>query len=716
MKASYRWIRALVPELTASPTELSVRLSAAGIAVDGVQRYGAGGEACVLAKVVSVRPHPTKSGLRLVTVDAGAPPQEVVCGAPNVPEPGGLVVLAKLGAHLPAKGMTIERRAIGGIVSEGMLCSEAELGLSDESDGIMVLDASLGAPGEALFAAIPEAEDTIYELDLTPNRPDCLGHVGIARDVAAIYGLSWSMPVAEAPSRSSGVTIDSLAKVVVEDPERCPHYGAASVVDVKIAPSPRWARYRLASLGVRPISNVVDITNLVMLEYGHPMHAFDLDRVAKKSEGVATIFVRRARDGEKLVTLDGVDRALSADDLVICDASGPVALAGIMGGATSEIHAGTTKVLFECAYFEPRGVRRTSRRQGLHTESSHRFERGVDPGDVHHVLLRAQSMTTTLAGGASTAGEINVAGAPVLRREVSLRASRLDALLGIAVPFAEATAILERLGCERRDAQDGAARFVVPTHRPDIAREVDLIDEVVRVRGLSEIPAILPKLRPSREAGGREETARIVRAAAVELGLSEAITYSFVAAADLEKVGAPRPSVILKNPLSELQSVMRTSLLPALLAALGSARRHGERDVRMFTMGPLFLEGTKGGLPDERLSFAAVLAGDRPGHLARPEPIDVWDAKGLAQGLVVRLARREARIVALGEADRPKHLHPRGAAAIFVNDARVGALGPVHPDMVDALDLGGDAMIVEIDVLALASGGRTGFPLGRSTG
>ncbi len=695
MRASYRWLRALVPQLTASPAELAQRFTAAGLEVEATHAYGEASAACVVAKVVATKAHPSKSGLRLVTVDRGAGTLlEVVCGAPNVPDPGGLVVLAPLGARLPAKGLTIERRAIGGVSSEGMLCSEAELGLTDEAGGILVLPAGTAEPGTSLDKAVPATSDTLFEIGLTPNRPDCLGHHGLARDAAALYGLPWAPPEPDAPGRAIQGKVDSYAKVIVEDPERCPHYAAAVVVDVTLGPSPLWLRYRLSALGVRPISNVVDITNLVLLEYGHPMHAFDLDRVRG-----ATIFVRRAREGETLATLDGVTRTLVADDLVITDAVGPVALAGVMGGANSEIGPTTKRVLLECAYFEPRGVRRSSRRHALHTESSHRFERGVDPGDIPDALTHAASLLTHLAGGAAVPGAIHAMGKPFEPRVVALRSKRLEHLLGTAVPLAQATEILERLGCKLRSARDGVAEVAVPSHRPDIAREVDLIEEVARVRGMDAIPTVLPAIRPSRDEGPRERLLVRARRAAVELGLCEAVTYGFVRRDALERVGAPEPAVVLRNPLSSDQEVMRTSLLPGLLDVLARARRHGERDVRLFSLGSVYLSGDR---PEERLAFAALLAGDRPAYLAKPEPLDVWDAKGLAEGFLRRVTGRVADVRALPEGERPPRLHPRGAARVSLAGASVGTLGPLHPDLVDAFDLEAGALVVEIDLGALA--------------
>jgi phenylalanyl-tRNA synthetase beta chain len=707
MKASHQWLRTLVPALPDDPGELAARFTAAGLEVEAMHAYGAGSETCVVARVVSAKPHPSKSGLRLVTVDRGGASQEVVCGAPNVPDPGGLVVLAPLGTYLPAKGMTIERRAIGGVTSEGMLCSEQELGLGDDGDGIMILPAGIAAPGALLTEAIPGARDTIFEIGLTPNRPDGLGHIGLAREAAALFGVPFAMPLPGAPARTSSEKLESLVSVEIQDPERCPHYAAAVLVGATIGPSPAWMRYRLASLGVRAISSAVDITNWVTLEYGRPMHAFDLDRVTG-----AKIIVRRAKDGEKLRTLDGTLRALSPDDLVICDGGGPLALAGVMGGGDSEISATTTRVLLECAYFEPRGVRRSARRHAMHTEASHRFERGVDHGSTEGAILRASSLMSEIAGAAAVPGVTMVVARPIANGVARLRAARLEQLLGVAVPASESRAILQRLGLVRRgESRDGADEYELPTHRPDLAREEDLIEEVARVRGYDKIPTVLPAIRPTREESARDDIAKRVRHAAVELGLSEAITPSFVSPSELEALGAPASTVILANPLNELQSVMRTSMLPGLLRAVSNARRHGERDVRLFGVGPVFLAGEGGAsgdakLPEERMSFAAVLSGDRDAHLARAQGVDVYDGKGLALGLVVRLARRAAETRALSDGERPKHLHPRAAAAVSVEGREVGRIGLLHPDVADALGVGGpagaaDVIVVEIDLAAL---------------
>jgi phenylalanyl-tRNA synthetase beta chain len=718
MRVSYRWLRELLPSLEASPDEVADRLTRAGLEVEKTTSLGEGLERVMIAAVRRVEPHPSRDRLRLVTVDTGDGEQRIVCGAPNVPEPGGLVVFAPVGTTLPAAGLTIEARPIAGVESAGMLCSEAELGLSDDSDGIVVLPPGAATPGALLSTVIPESSDTIFEVGITPNRPDALGHVGVARDLAAVLRLPFEPPRTKEKPRTARASIDSLLQVEVREPAACPIYGATVIDDVTIAPSPAWLRYRLHALGVRPISNVVDVTNLILLELGQPLHAFDHALVTG-----ARIVVRRAAEGEAFTTLDGVARKLSAGDLVIADAEAASALAGVMGGQRSEIRATTKRVILECAYFDPRGIRRTARRHALSTESSYRFERGVDWGGLPAALERATALLATIASGEVVEGSIILRGAPLERPQMRLRSKRLDALLGVHVPFDEAIGTLRRLGLTvtPTDGDDGpGANVVGASHRPDISREADLVEEVARVRGLDSIPTVLPSIlpQPPRTAGLLE---RAVLREASSLGLSEAITYAFVSEKEQAAVGAPEAVVRLDLPMSEDRNVMRTSLLPGLLDALRRARRRGEAGARLFTVGARFLPATKtadspsrprpasdnGVLPEERPSFAAVLAGPRPSHLSRPVEMDVLDAKGLAVELVQRITGRAPQVASMS-VDTLTHLHPRGAAWISVDGVRVGSLGPLHPDVIESLDLGGPAQIVELDLAALE-------PLGRPT-
>jgi phenylalanyl-tRNA synthetase beta chain len=706
MKASFRWLQGLLPQIQGSPADLADRLTGAGLEVEAVSSFGAGLETLLVVAVRTVEPHPSRSGLRIVTVDRGGGRDErVVCGAPNVPDPGGLVVMAPLGAHLDACGVTVLAREIGGVKSEVMLCSEEEMGLAPgggHGEGILVVPPGSAAAGTPFLTAVPEASDTIFDIAVTPNRGDALCHFGLARELAALYGLPWTRPAPRASTRVIPGHAGEHATVVVQDKERCPHYGAAVVHGVEIAPSPRWLRYRLWSLGVRPISNVVDVTNMVLLEVGHPMHAFDLDRVRGR-----TIVVRRAAPGEALRTLDGVDRLLSADDLVICDGAGPVALAGVMGGETSEISSGTKNVLLECACFEPRGIRRAARRHALHTESSHRFERGVDRGPVRESLAHAAALIADLAGGGVVDGAIHESADPPAPRVAELRSARLDALLGTTVPFGEATAILGRLGFGVRPKQGDPATVVVelPTFRQDVSREADLIEEVARVRGLDAIPTVIPAIKPQPPRDAHALEGR-VRGAAVALGLSEAVTYGFTSPKDLAAVGAPEAAVVIANPLSEERSVMRTSLLPGLLEAVARARRHGEGDLMLFTLGARFVPASSGPLPDERASFAAVLAGNRRTHLGKRQPFDVYDAKGLAVEIVERVTLHRSEVVAM-PTGVARHFHPRGAARLALSGHVVGAFGPLHPDVLEAWRLDDVPVVaVEIDLGELAAVGR----------
>jgi phenylalanyl-tRNA synthetase beta chain len=450
---------------------------------------------------------------------------------------------------------------------------------------------------------------------------------------------------------------------------------------------------------VRPISNVVDVTNLVLLEHGQPMHAFDLAKVRG-----AQVHVRTAREGEPFTTLDGVARQLTADDLVVCDGEGPVALAGVMGGANSEISPETRAVLLECAYFDPRGVRRASRRHGLHTESSHRFERGTDPAILASALGRCVELLGEV-GYASATLPRYVHGASVVleprrvpRPRVRLRAAFMRRVLGLDLPFMAARVLLERLGCdvEPEAGADEALVATVPTHRPDLTREIDLVEEVVRVHGIDRVASDLPAVRGTREHGPREATERRVRALAAGAGLSETITFRFTSPRALAAACAPVAAVELANPINDHQTVMRTSLLPGLLEAVASARRHGVRSASLFALGPIFLPATPGDLPEERPTFTAVLSGERSGWLTKPAPVDVWDAKGVAVALVQGLTGRTPEASAYPAEERPRHLHPRAAGRLTLGGAPVGRFGLLHPDVVEDFDAGELVAVVEL--------------------
>ncbi|MFA9411128.1 MAG: phenylalanine--tRNA ligase subunit beta, partial [Deltaproteobacteria bacterium] len=426
MLVSFRWLQELCP-VDADVAEVAHRISLAGLEVEAMDEKGSNLSGVVIAEVRAKSPHPKKDKLTLVTVFDGEDEHEVVCGAPNVPEPGGRILFARSGAVLP-NGIEIAPRKVGGVESNGMICSEAELEIGTDAEGIFVVDSDTGAlPGTSVADAL-DLHDVILDIGLTPNRPDCLGHVGIAREIGVLFGVGYTPRKAAGPQRTFAAggsfqsaeptskltplwdteseTVDTpelpAISIEIANGDRCPRYGAALVSGVKVAPSPFWLRYRLHNLGLRALSNVVDATNLILLEWGHPIHGFDLARL-----GGSKVVVRLASEGEKMATLDGVERTFTADDLLICDGNGPVAVAGVMGGLDTEIREETEDVLIECAYFDPRSIRRTSRRLGLLTDSSHRFERGVDPEAIPRVLASAASLIADLGGGAAASTAID---------------------------------------------------------------------------------------------------------------------------------------------------------------------------------------------------------------------------------------------------------------------------------------------------------------------
>ena len=732
MLASLRWLSELTG-LDLQPDDVATRLTSAGLEVEGVHSYGEGLEHVVVARVVSARPHPEREKLQLVTVDAGEEHQEIVCGASNVPAPGGLVVLAKLGARLPS-GMEISERKLGGVVSRGMLCGETELGIGSDDSGLLILDPELeAAPGTSIVEALG-LRDTVIEIGLTPNRPDCLGHVGIARELGAIYGRPM-LSLQELPKVSrlvSGAMVGQsgvfslrsserlLARRIEEDSEvpsfsvdivdeeRCPRYGAALVQGAAIAPSPFWVRYRLHVLGQRAINNVVDATNLILLGFGHPIHAFDYDRLRG-----GKVVVRSAGAGESLTTLDGVKRELSAEDLLICDGEGPIALAGVMGGENSEIHEGTSRVLIECAYFKPQVIRRTAKRLGMHTEASHRFERGVDPEAVRHVLAHAASLIARLAGGQVLDEAIDLYPKLVPPARIILRLPRMKALLGAEVPPHRARTLLRGLGCDVKELPSRGLEVLVPTHRPDLLREVDLIEEVARLAGYDTIPTQVPIVHPSEEGTAASVIfIRRVREAAAAAGLNEAINFAFVAPADLGKARQPTDAVELANPMSEDRSVLRTGLLAGLSGNLLLAQRHQQSRFAQFELSRVFAPSEQDALPRESYRLGLLLWGERASWIGEGELMDFYDLKGALEAMVASLGVRDLTTQADDalEGDAP-YLHPRRRARVVVAGQAIGVAGELHPDVVDELGLMGRPQYAEVDVMTLhASLREIGLP------
>jgi phenylalanyl-tRNA synthetase beta chain len=623
MNISYRWLRSLAPGITASPQALADRLGLLGAPVDELLEMSAGIEDVVVARVEEVRPHPNADRLRLCTVNAGGEPVQVVCGAPNV-EVGGFYPFAPIGARLPG-GIEIRKAKLRGEVSEGMLCSARELGLGREHTGLMALAGRDWRAGGGFVEQL-ELDDARLVLDITPNRPDLLSHIGVARELAPAGAADVTLTPfgAEGEPRLTPVTGERSAaaagvRVTIEDPVGCRRYMAAVVRGVRIGPSPEWLATRLRVIGVRPINNVVDATNYVLHEMGQPLHAFDLKRL-----GGSEIRVRRAREGESLRTLDGVDRTLTDGMLVIADAERPVALAGVMGGEESEVGNETTDILLECALFDEVLVRRTARGLGLSSDASYRFERGVDPELQPAALRRVTDLILTIAGGEADDEALDIQPVAFEAPVIEVRPAHVSRLLGIPISAEEIRELLVPIGFEAEGTGEGELRVRVPGYRPDVTREIDVIEEVARRRGYDSFPEELGAFRP----GVVPEDALVgtMRRLHVQLagwGLLEARTAAFAPASETR--------VPLLNPLSAEESHLRDALVPGLLRRLEHNWAHGVRDVRLYELGSVFFPAEGAQQPTEEVRLAVVLTGGRaPGHWSQQRELwDLWDLKAL---------------------------------------------------------------------------------------
>jgi len=583
-----QWLRELV-ELPAelTPKKIGDKLTLAGLEVEGVEVQGEHLDHVVVARVEKMEPHPQADKLRIVTVFDGQDHHDIVCGAPNVVE-GMHVPFAKVGAKL-SEDFEIKSATIRGVASAGMLCSAKELSLSEQNDGLLSLDKST-KPG-ANIAEVFCRNDTILEIGVTPNRPDALSHLGVARELGALFEARVKAAIPNCPER--GGAVDERASVSIEDPDGCPRYACRVVDNVKVGESPDWLKARLEAVGIRSINNVVDVTNYVMMERGIPMHAFDYEAIEKDRDR-ASIIVRRAKRGERIKTLDGEDRVLVESDLVVADSKGALALAGVMGGLSSEVKDATTCVLLEAAHFSPRSVRRTARRLGIHSESSHRFERGCDPNGVRASLDRAAALLAELSGGVTSRGIIDSYPKKIDPKVVALRPERAADLLGIPLKELEEREVSKRLlllGLEVAGREGDFVRYRVPTYRPDLTREIDLIEELARTIGYDKIEATLP-VRTGIARGMVQSARRRIeersRNALESAGMHEAVHVAFLSPEEAAWFLPEAEQIKLQNPLGEKTSVMRPSLLPGLIRSAALNLNRGSRDVRVYECASVF--------------------------------------------------------------------------------------------------------------------------------
>ncbi|MCL6610569.1 MAG: phenylalanine--tRNA ligase subunit beta [Peptococcaceae bacterium] len=700
MRVSLKWLREYV-DITVPPQELAERLTLAGLAVEGVERPGEGIEKVYTGRILSIEPHPNADKLSICRVTLGSGEDfQIVTGAANV-RAGHVVPVALEGARL-AGGLVIRKARLRGVESRGMLCSGQELGLDtsvmppDQAHGIMLLD-----PDLPLGMDIKEAiglDDVILDLDLTPNRGDCMSMLGVAREVAVLLGQKLNLP--ETPVAGAGPGIEGLVRIDIEDPDLCGRYVARLFRNVKIGPSPSWMRERLRAAGIRPISNIVDITNYVMLEMGQPLHAFDYDTLKD-----GHIIVRRARRGEVLVSLDGNERKLAEDMLVIADPGGPVAVAGVMGGLATEVTENTATVLLESAHFNPVSIRRTSRALGLRSESSSRFEKGVDITGCRRAADRAARLLLDMAAGEAAPGAVDNYPGHASPRTVILRPERVEHVLGVAVPRGEVTGILA--GLEFQVADSGGDLLVtVPGHRVDVSLEEDLIEEVARIYGYNRIPYTLPYGASTRGVRTSRQSLEVeVKDCLVALGLHEVVTYSFTSPSFTDRTLLPQDSPLrslirLQNPLSEEQSVMRTMILPGLLEVLSRNASRRVTDLAIFELGRVFLPSRTGPLPVEKPVLAAAAMGMSPAGWNRPgQPYDFYYLKGVLETLFDRVSLAE---YTLERETQNSLFHPGKAARVTAGDWEIGVVGEIHPDILENYDLPHSAVAMEIDFRVLA--------------
>ena len=707
MKVPYNWLREYV-EIPYSPAELAHRLTMAGIEVGAIQLFAPLNENLVAGRVEELQRHPEANNLQVVKVNAGQELLSVVCGAWNIKK-GDMVALALPGVVLP-DGREIWTAEIKGVPSVGMLCSAGELGLDlvQEEEGILIITEKC-SPGDRLIDIL-FVNEPVLELELTPNRGDCLGLLGVAREVAAQTGARVKFPPAEVEEK--GRDIRELTSVEIREPELCSRYTARIMEGFKIAPSPLNLQLKLLAVGIRAIDNLVDVTNYVMWETGFPMHAFDHAQLEK-----GRIVVRRARAGETIVTLDGVLRKLDPEILVIADDRVPVGLAGVMGGENTEITPATTRLLLEVASFNPVNIRRTAQRLNLPSEAAQRYEKGVDSEGALKVQNRAVHLIQKIAGGEIYCGIIDEYPRPYRAPQITLRAKRVNEVLGYHVRAEEIEEIFGRLelkAAPRRQVtvsgQNPPAEAVytveVPSFRRDLLLEVDLIEEIARMKGFEHIPATLPRGelilgRPCRQ----KRIVDRVRDVLVSCGLQEIITFSFMNPRLYDDLELPpedsrRHAVQLQNPLTEEQGVLRTTLLPNALQVMQYNFHRQIDNQLLFELGKVFIPARKGQqLPQEKMTLALALSGKMPvGDWQNPpRPIDYYYLKGLLETLLVTLGIKDY----CWKAEQLPILHPTRGALLLVKDTVAGFLGALHPAIQEKFHFKQDVYVAEFDLMNL---------------
>ena len=705
MHVSMKWLGEFV-DVPDSMQDFCDRLDLTGTGVEGLEKVGANLDGVVVGHVLTCVDHPDSDHMHVTTVDLGngAEPVQIVCGAPNCRE-GLKVAVATIGAVLPGD-IKIKKSKLRGQTSCGMLCSSRELGLGGDHEGILELaaDAPVGMP----YAEYLGLSDQVLDLEITPNRPDCLSMKGFAREVGAMYHVPWSYKApCELPGAQNDEDVCDIVDVAIDDEELCQRYTARVIRGVKVGPSPDWMVERLAAMGCRSINNIVDVTNYILFELGQPLHAFDLNAFAPDAAGKRHVVVRAAQDGSKFTTLDGTERELTSDMAMITDGNADVALAGVMGGLESEVTDATVDVLLESATFSTAHTSRTSRNLGLVSEASLRYERGVDASTCDEYSAIAAALMASVSGGTVCQGVVDVYPVKAQEVELSLRPARLRKFIGADITDEDQITILADLGC-RIEGKSGDEQITVfaPTFRPDLVREVDLYEEIVRIWGLDRVPMTLPA---ASKAGGRtleQERLELMSRTLRACGLNETMTYSLVDPADLDRLRMPQgdrgEAVEIINPMSSEQAVLRRSIIPGLMRSVGHNQARGVKNIQLFERGVCFgaAEGRKN--PKERMLLSGVLCGSfvNPGWNQEAVELDFFDAKGAVENLLRELCVGKVRFRAL-EADDAPWLQPGRAAEVLSGGRVLGWIGEIHPLACAAFEAQGPVAAFELEVSAL---------------
>ena len=701
MKLTFNWLTELVevPDPAAfGPDQLAERLTHAGLEVEAVKRLSDDAGALIV-EVTDVRPHPNADRLSVCEIHDDGEPRRIVCGAPNV-RTGMKTAFLRVGAVLPS-GQAIEKRPIRGIPSDGMLCSEKELGLSDDHRGIMELPGD--APAGTSLQEYLGLDDWMLEVSITPNRGDCLSVLGVAREIAALTGGKLRIPIVPNHLRDHPPAIPVSVEIL--DPVLCPRYSARLIHGLRPSPSPPWLRFRLEACGIRSINHIVDVTNYVMLETGQPLHAFDAQSIASRR-----IVVRTAGEASTLTTLDGSDRALHPDDLLICDGDTPAALAGVMGGAGSEVTEETESVLLESAHFDPLTIRRTAKRMGMHTEASHRFERGVDPDGTRYAMDRAVALWEQLGEAQVVPGFADAYPGERKPAEITLRYASVKRALGVELPRDRIHGIIESLGIELKSSSDHDLVVSPPSYRFDLTREADIVEELARVHGYDNIPATLPAVRMGIQGDPLLRWVRKTRSLLTAEGLNEVVTLPFCSAAMNRTFpglwGEDGKPVRIANPLRQETDEMRLSLLPGLIENLHYHSERRSETSMIFELNKVFSLGSEGGYT-ERMNVAGLIRGHRSqrGLRAESRAFVFADMKGIVEDLLEGLGHADCRWAA--DAPTPI-LHPGGFAAVSAGGVPVGYVGEISPRVREDLDLPA-FFLFELDFGAIVHYARPDF-------